>query len=275
MPAGDDIGTEKVARSADVDTELAFDDLQTTAAKHCPRKPDSNHSIDDMGRLAPVDTELVNVQLGGVRDLTHLGLRLRKPTLQCCNESLAPNKNQPLTQRFGGIDRCNGDLDHIEQRSGIEIDSYLHEANAGDLVARKYGSLGGSGPAPARQQREVQIEHWEFLKNMRLDDLPEGHNNAEICIHREHVFDVVAHLEPKSRRCFFHRARRHFGTTTAPFVGSGDHEHDLETRSNECFERRYRNFGCTEKNNSLRPSGWQRGELRHLSFNRRGARGAA
>ena len=64
--------------------------------------------------------------------------------------------------------------------AGVEALLDRHHAHAGDVVAGEQRSLDGRRAPPAREQREVQVDHAQLGEHVRLDDPPEGDDDAQL-----------------------------------------------------------------------------------------------
>ena len=83
------------------------------------------------------------------------------------------------------------DVEHLMAYAGVEAFLDRHHTHAGHRVAGEQRPLDRCRAPPAREQREVQIDHRQLGEHVRLDQPAEGDDDAELGTDREHVVDRV------------------------------------------------------------------------------------
>ncbi len=99
-----------------------------------------------------------------------------------------------------------------------------HEADAGLGVAGEDGALDRGGAAPPREQREVHVDHRQRVEHVRLDDLAEGGDDAELGADSEHIVDGFGGGDAVGDRRCLHRRRDEVVAAAPAAVGLRDHE---------------------------------------------------
>ena len=105
-------------------------------------------------------------------------------------------------QGGGGLQGVDADGLGGQHRAFVEALGHLHDFDAGDLVAGHDRPLDGGGPAPARQQRGMQVEAAQTrrVEHRGRQDLAEGHHHAGVDLQRREGFDLggVAHRDRRT-----------------------------------------------------------------------------
>ena len=114
---------------------------------------------DGLSRLLPVDRRLGLEDLFGVGDA--LGGLLdpveRLGRFQRLDDELGAHGREPLKERLRGVGFGDGRGGLDDHGAGVQAGFHLHERDAGFGVSGLNGALHGRGPAPARQQRAVNV----------------------------------------------------------------------------------------------------------------------
>ena len=166
--------------------------------------------------------------------------------------SRRPDVDQSLAQIVGGVGL--GDRDGLRgvDRAGVERDVDVHDADPGLGVAREECPLHRRGTAPTRQQAEMDVDHRDRVEHVRLDQPPEGDDDAQVGVRRDHVVDDVAHREPELDRQRLDRARRRAAAAAAALVGLRDDEDDVVAGRVERPQGRHGHLRRAEVDESLR-----------------------
>ncbi len=151
-----------------------------------------------------------------------------------------------------GADR---DAHDVEDGPGVEALLDLHQAHPRLAVAGEEGPLDRRRAAPARQQREVEVDHRHLGEHVGLDDLPEGDHDRQVDLGGEHVVDLVRHRDGELHRRRLDRAGRQRGAPAAALVDPRHHQRDLEAGVDECTQRRDRHLRGAEEGQPARMGG--------------------
>ena len=112
-------------------------------------------------RPVPVEAQVVAVELGGVGRLADLRLR-RAPARRAARRRAARVPTSTRSARSASpvvVGRRSAPRRARSTGAGVEPLLQLHQAHAGDVVAGQQRPLDRRRAAPARQQREVQVDH--------------------------------------------------------------------------------------------------------------------
>src|SRR3954452_14198165 len=105
----------------------------------------------------------------------------------------------------------------VVDRAGVESLVDGHDAHTGLDVTGQDGPLHRRRASPPGQEREVDIDHWNSLEDVRLDELAEGDNDAELDrrIKLEHIVDLAGDGNAGGGRGGANRAGDERSPTTA------------------------------------------------------------
>ena len=174
--------------------------------------------------------QVLSGDLVGHGDLAHLGHGIGKAgdaVGQCVDHQCAGHVDQLDAQRVkrdAVVDRHPARGVH---RSGVEPFFDLHQTDAGLGVASQDRPFHRSGPAPTRQQGEVEVDHRHHGQEPRRDDSPEGDDHRELDPGLGDVVHLVAHRDAQLRRRFLDGAGRGLAAAAAASVGPSHAQGDV------------------------------------------------
>jgi len=125
----------------------------------------------------------------------------------------------------------------------VELLCDLHEADAGHLVASKDRSFKRCGASPARQEREVNVDHRKRVENVIADDVPERDDDPKVGTCVEHIVDVVADWQAQLDRCRLHRRRHQVLAPPPTGIRVRHDQRDVVACLDKCLEWSNRDLG--------------------------------
>ena len=205
--------------------------------------------------------QVVGGDLVGVGHLARLGLGDPEAAAQGVDEQVRAHGHELASQLVGRA-VPDGHLGAAVHPTGVELVDDLHHAHPGACVAGQDGPLDRGGAPPARQQREVKVDHGERGEHVGLDDAPERHHDAEVGAGAQDVVDVVADRQAQLEGRGLHRAGAQVTPATAALVGARHDQREVEACGHERAEGRHRRVRSAEEDEALGDPGGNRG-LRH------------
>jgi hypothetical protein len=199
------------------------------------------------GRLREVELELGGIDLRRVRRFTLLCLGHAEGSGEGIDEEIRPERDEAAPEVVDRLVRIDRRPHAVVDGTGVETGVEGHQADAGLGVAGEHGALHGCGTAPAREEREVQVHHGDGLEHVRLDELAEGHDDAELDARIDDVVDPVGDGDPAGERRRLHRARDERTSPPPLAVGLGDDDAHLVPGGDERLERGHRGVGRSEE----------------------------
>ena len=220
---------------------------QALSSPRSPRPADTHDPVTDNGRLVEVEAQLIGADLGSVRGLAHLRLRCREANGQVLQQQLGPHLAEATAQLVRGLVRPDRGHGTRVDGTGVEALFQFHQAHAGFGVPGQDRPFHGRGTPPARQERKVDVDHWDDSQYIWLDQPPIGDNNPELGAGRNHVGWGVRDRQAQLLRRLLHRARARLETATPPGIRAGYHEADVVACAGQRPKRLGRHLGGAEE----------------------------
>ncbi len=213
-----------------------------------PRAAEPDESVHVDRRRSPVQVQLGGIDLAGVDGLAHLRLGLPEPVVERVENQPGPDVDEHGPKLVGG--RVDADLDLLSpvDRTGVESFLDVHHAHTGHLVAGEDRPFHRRGPAPSRQQREVDVDHPKLGEDVRPDEPAEGDDDAELRgrVEVEHVVDAVRDREPQLDGRGLDRRGNERASSPPSLVCSTDHERNVVSGLDDRTQRRHCHRRCAE-----------------------------
>ena len=197
-------------------------DLDPLRPEGAPGPSEADEPIELDRRPRPIDAQLCGIDLRRIHRLAVLRLRRSEPGRERVDEQLRTDRNQ-LGPQLGGSDPLPDRHDLPgEHTAGVEPVLDLHQAHSRLPVAGQQRPFDRCRTPPARQQREVEVDHRHLGEHVGSDQLTEGDDHAEVGAEPEYLVDLMVDGQTERERSRLHRARRERAAATAPLVAPGD-----------------------------------------------------
>ena len=207
------------------------------------------HDADvDLGRRGRVQRAVGGGDLLGVGDALLGLLDEGRPLVERAHEQRRPQVLQARGERAVvvlGLDRLGL---HEADRPGVEPRREAHDRHPGLLVAGHDRPLDGRRPAPARQQRRMDVEDLEVRQQRLLDERAEGAHDDDLRARRGHALARLGRvdrlrlpqLQAEVAGGARHRRRRELAPAPGGAVGPGDHQRRAVVALREALQDRGR-----------------------------------
>ena len=191
-----------------------------------------------LGRLRPVEVQLPRVDLGRVGRLAVLRLGDAEALGEPAAQHLGADGREPVPQFVGRLLRSDGDGAAVVDIAGVQTFVDGHDADAGIDVAGQDGPLHRGRAPPAGQQREVDVHHRHLLEHVRLDELAEGDDHAELDwrLEGEDVVDLVGNGDAGGRGRGADRTGQQRSPAAPLLLRLGDGEGDVMAVADQRFQ---------------------------------------